>query len=244
MRFVDSHLHLGGDSEGVIASARATQTILVSCGVDRRTSKAGLDLSLSHPGEVVSFVGVHPSEALKERDAGWVARVLSKAAGVGEVGLDPKYSATGPKSGQRKAFRAQLEAAEAASKPVQVHSRGAVRECVDVLGTYTLPSVLMHWFEDEQRLGEVVGRGYMVSFGPSLLYSKRLQRMASSCEPSSVLTETDYPVVFEPLGKAMGPSLIPSVVFRLSELWGRSFEETRAQTLANATRHLGLGEKG
>jgi Tat protein secretion system quality control protein TatD with DNase activity len=68
--------------------------------------------------------------------------------------------------------------------------------------------------------------------------------MASRCEPGQVLSETDSPVAFEPLGGAHGPSLIPSVVFKLAELWRMSFEEAREIVCQNAYRFLGEAGKG
>jgi len=76
------------------------------------------------------------------------------------------------------------------------------------------------------------------------LYSKKLQRMAVRTSKDQVLTETDSPVPFGALGGVHGPSLVPSVVFKLSEVWGLGFEETRATLAGNAMRFLGLSEKG
>ena len=191
-----------------------------------------------------AFVGVHPSEALKTTDLSWLAQDLRRATGIGEIGLDPKYSEMGRGSPQMKTFLAQLEVAQAGSKPTQVHSRDAERECLDVLGGFALPSVLLHWFQGEGLLQDVVERGYYVSFGPSLLYSKKLQRMAMGSPHGQVLVETDSPVPFGPLGGVHGPSLVPSVVFKLSELWGQGFEETRGVVTVNSMRFLGLREKG
>jgi TatD DNase family protein len=244
VRFVDSHLHLDSPAApGEVSLAEATDTLLLACGVDRKTSDLAISYASSH-GLVKPFVGVHPSEALKERGLKWFDSSVVKAAGIGEIGLDPKYSSVGPRSAQRKAFTLQLEVAQAQSKPVQVHSRGAEKLCLQFLGEFNLGSVLMHWFEDEERLVEVVGRGYFVSFGPALLYSKRLQRMAARCDPSRILTETDSPVPYSPLGGVRGPSLIPSVVFRLSEVLKMPFDETRELTVRNGLAFLGPGEKG
>ena len=191
-----------------------------------------------------AFIGVHPSEAPKETDLEWMAQSLPRASGIGEIGLDPRYSEKGPGSAQLSTFLAQLEMAQAADKPVKVHSRDAERECLDALGSFALGRVLMHWFQGEGLVGEVSERGYFMSYGPSLLYSKKLQRMARRSPRDQVLTETDFPVAFGPIGGGHGPSLLPSVVFKLSELWGEAFEDARATVAANSMRFLGLSEKG
>jgi len=217
--------------------------LLLACGVDRETSEACLRLAAGQHA-LKPFAGIHPSEALKEGGLGWFQRALEKAAGVGEIGLDPKYSAIDAGSAQRKIFLAQLRAAEKWRKPIQVHSRGAESECLDVLKGFSLKSVLMHWFQAEEILPKVTEAGYFVSFGPSLTYSKRLQRMAARCDPRLVVSETDSPVSYGPLGGVHGPHLVPSVVFKLGEVWGRTFEEARIITAQNALRFLGAAEKG
>ena len=244
MRFVDSHLHLTGEeAEAVVTLGSATGILLVSCGTDRLTSQWSIDLGRLHPEQVKAFVGVHPSEA-KSEDLGWLEGALQEAAGLGEVGLDPLYSPVGQKSAQMRVFMKQLEAAQKHAKPVQVHSRGAEAAALDILGTFRLKSVLMHWLESEERLPAALGRGYFVSFGPAVLYSKKLQRMAKKAPPDQVLTETDFPVAYGPLQGAKGPALVPSVVLKLAGLWGVSFDDARAAVAAGTMRYLGLGEKG
>jgi TatD DNase family protein len=244
VRFVDSHLHLAEqDLPTLMPLSVANQTLLVTCGVDRKTSREALRLAEMYPGQVVAFVGVHPSEATKTEGIGWLRRALAKAAGLGEVGLDPTYSSAGPRGGQMKVILEELEVARRMRKPVQLHSRGAEAAALDVLGGFELPAVLMHWLESEQALPRALERGYYISYGPALLYSKRLQRMAARSPPGQVLTETDSPVPYRPLG-AKGPSLVPSVVFRLAELWGIRFDEAREVLLANSLRFLNLSEKG
>lgn len=245
MRFCDSHLHLYAQTRpGEVAEfAEWNETLLLSCGVDEATSQQTLRLARSFPKVVIPFVGVHPSEAEKEPDLGWLPSALSEAIGLGEVGLDPKYSDIGNASAQKMAFEAQLDAAEKARKPVQIHSREAESEVLGLLGCYRLPSVLMHWFEGEAHIEALRDRGYFVSLGPSLTYSKKFKRIAASFDREWILTETDWPVSYGPLEGANGPSLIPSVVFELSRIWKEPFEEARKQSVSNAQSYL-MGGKG
>ena len=246
MRFIDSHVHLSDykDPRQLIALSRANGTLLLSAGIDKDTSGRTLDLAKGDPDVVRAFVGVHPSEVRDEPDLIWMEAALRSASGVGEIGLDPKYSAAGPNSSQMKAYVAQLAAAEKSGKPVQVHSRGAEKACLDTLAGFRLKSVLMHWFQGEALLGALHDRAYLMSFGPALIYSKRLQKMAASLDPKLVLSETDGPVAFEALGGGKGPPLIPSVVFALSRAWKVSFEDARKVVIQNGLRFLGARGKG
>ncbi|MDA4121156.1 MAG: TatD family hydrolase [Thaumarchaeota archaeon] len=246
VRFIDSHLHISEyeEPEGLLAYALHTDTTLLSSGVDKDSSQTTLMVARETLGSVRAFVGTHPSEAEKEPDLSWFGPSLSQAAGTGEIGLDPKYSSIEPGSTQSRVFETQLTHAENAQKPIQVHSRGAEKRCLEVLSGFRLGSVLMHWFQSAELIKEVSERGYFVSFGPALLYSKKLQSMAVSVDRSLVLTETDAPVPFAPLGGARGSSLIPSVVFALAGLWRASFEEARVAVCENGRRYLGEPEKG
>lgn len=228
----------------LLSLSAANDTLLVTCGTDRLTSELALTLARSHPGRVRAFVGVHPSEAEKQDSLLWLARALSGATGLGEVGLDPAYSSAGSEGVQMRVLLSQLELAQKLRKPVQVHSRGAEKSVIEALGGFRLRGVLMHWLENEEVLPDALGRGYFVSFGPAVLYTKRLQRMAARCPSDQVVAETDSPVAYRPLGGASGPSLIPSVAFKLADFWGVSFEEARAAVAGNAMRFLGVSEKG
>ena len=245
MRFIDSHVHLCEYREHIpsLNLARSTETMLLSSSIDRASSIATLEIARGEPSLVKAFLGVHPSEAEAGDDLEWFAGALFEATGAGELGLDPKYSEVSPKSLQMTTFVRQLEVVEKAGKPVQVHSRGAERECFEVLSSYGVKPVLLHWFQGEAELREADDRGYFVSFGPALLQSKRLERMASSLDPSRVLTESDGPVAFRPLGGAGGPSLIPTVVFKLARLWKLTFSEAEQRLLRNGLGYLGISGK-
>jgi TatD DNase family protein len=204
---------------------------------------ATLEIARSEPSLVKAFLGVHPSEAEAGDDLEWFEEALHEATGAGELGLDPKYSEVSPKSMQMTTFLKQLETVEGTGKPVQVHSRGAEKECLDVLSSYGAKPVLLHWFQGEAELKEADDRGYFVSFGPALLQSKKLQRMASNLDPAHLLAESDGPVTFAGLGGAGGSSLIPTVVFKLAELWKLAFSEAEQRLLRNSLGYLDISGK-
>ena len=239
---LDAHVHLPAypDPAEVVASARMKGIGLVSVTVSAGEAAANFRLREQNPSTVRCFIGVHPSEALsKNADLDQLSSLWEDADGVGEVGLDPKYSGISSGSPQMELFKAQVEVADRLKKPLQVHSRGAEEECLDVLEGYSLPCLLMHWFEGEDSVARVIShRGGFVSFGPAVLYSKKLLRIAKRCPPEIVLAESDGPVAFAALGGAEGPGLIPSVAFKLAEVWGKSFDDAVIQLSLNQKRFL------
>jgi len=239
----DAHVHLPAYAEPgeVVAGACLRGMRLVSVSVSPAEAAPNLRLRDNNPDAVKCFIGVHPSEAastpvgLDELSPLWEA-----ADGVGEVGLDPKYSEVSARSAQMGLFKAQVEVAARLKKPLQVHSRDAEETCLDVLDGYSLGPLLMHWFEGEELLERVLSRQRtFVSFGPAILYSKKLLRIAKRCPPEAVLAESDGPVAFAALGGAGGPGLVPSVAFRLAELWGKSLDEAFLQLSLNSKGYLG-----
>ena len=245
MRFIDSHVHLCEyrDHLPILSLARYSGIMLLSSGVNRASSLATLEIARSEPSLVKAFLGVHPSEAEAGDALEWFEGVLRGATGAGELGLDPRYSEVSSKSPQMTTFAKQLEIVERAGKPVQVHSRGAGKECLEVLSSYGAKPVLLHWFQGETELREADDRGYFASFGPALLQSKKLQRMASSLDPTHVLAESDGPVTFADFGGAGGSSLIPTVVFKLAELWKLTFLEAEERLLRNGLSYLNISGK-
>jgi TatD DNase family protein len=245
VRFVDSHLHLAEyeNRDRIVAYALSSETLLLSAAVGKDSSVSNLEQSKIYPGTVRAFVGVHPSEVSDGISLEWMPEAVAEAAGVGETGLDPKYSEVSDDSVQMKFFLAQLRLAEEQGKPVQVHSRGAERTCAEKLASFGLRKVLLHWFEGEEIASLMADRGYFVSFGPALLYSKKLSRIATEYPEDLVLTETDGPVEYTPLGGVCGPFLIPSVVFRLAELRKKRFDEMAELVLTNSLSFLGEERK-
>jgi TatD DNase family protein len=239
----DAHVHLPAyqDPDAVVEGAARRGMRLVSVTVSPAEARANVRLRSAHPSVVRAFVGVHPSEAaatplaLEE-----LAPLWEGADGVGEVGLDPRYSGVSAGSAQASLFEGQVDAASRFEKPLEVHSRGAEGPCLDVLERYSPRSLLMHWFEGEELLDRALSlpRSF-VSFGPALLYSRKLQRMARRAPPEAVLVESDGPVPFAALGGPEGPGLVPSVAFKLAELWGKGLEEAFARLSLNAERFLG-----
>ncbi|MBI3115966.1 MAG: TatD family hydrolase [Thaumarchaeota archaeon] len=241
MCLIDAHLHLSAmnGAEETVAMSRALGMKLFSTSTDQVDTISNLRLRDAHPETVSCFAGVHPSKVSITPFTEELIPLIERADGVGEVGLDPKYSEIETGSAQHRSLFAQLEACERKEKPVQVHSRGAERQVLDALTSFRVKSVLLHWFEGEVFLSEASSSGYFISLGPALLYSRRLKRIAQRYPHELVLTESDAPVAYKPLGEsAMGPTLIPSVVFALAEVWGSDYGETESRTSENARRFI------
>jgi TatD DNase family protein len=242
MTLVDAHIHLPayGGQKAWLQGGGEGSTLLISCTVNASEAEENLRARSENPSRIRCFVGVHPSDATGERPSVGLAPFLDRCDGIGEIGLDEKYSVTSEGSIQMDAFLDQLRVAEELGKPVQVHSRGSEMRCLEILGTFNLKAVLMHWFEGEGLISEVVSRGYFVSVGPALLYSKKIRRIAGTVPADSLLTESDGPVAYGPLGGASGPFLIASVLYGLAEVRRGRYDDLEKTVEENAKRFLGV----
>ncbi len=75
----------------------------------------------------------------------------------------------------------------------------------------------------------------MVSVGPAVLYSKKIEDIARNVELNSILTETDGPVkYYGPFkGRETKPSFVLEVVQKLAEIRSQSVETVRESICNN-----------
>jgi len=150
---------------------------------------------------------------------------------IGEIGLDGQYPQDDAKREQQRAvFLFFLTLAERKGLPVMIHSRLAIDEILGILPSFRLVRVLLHWYSGpSENLPLIKDRGYLISVGPSILYSKRAAEIARQADHSIILTETDGPVSFYgPFkGKTTRPSFVIDVVNKLAEIKNKTVEEIR-----------------
>ena len=249
MKFVDAHIHLSdeeyvGHIDEVLAEAKSSSVVaLVSNSMDLKTCVGNLELAEQHPEMVYAALGVHPwsVKGLKEDELHQV-KELSLAqrenrafVAVGEIGLDSKYTAI--LNEQVTVFDSMLRLAEKLSRPVIIHSRGTTVQIVDMLPSYRLKKVLLHWFSNPiSALAKAVERGYYITEGPPAVYSNGIRDVVKRVPLTNLLTETDGPVRFfkAPFeGKRTTPAFIPTVIRTFAKIKNRGIEEVAEQMLRN-----------
>jgi len=249
MRFVDAHIHLSDEEYAgrvgeVLTEAKNSGVVaLVSNSMNLKTCQGTLELAEQHAGMVYAALGIHPwtVKNLKEDELDQVLQLISAQRGnraivaLGEIGLDSKYTEIWDK--QVKVFDLMLHLAEKLGLPAIIHSRGATVQIVDMLPSYKLKKVLMHWFSSPiSALGRAVERGYYISEGPPAVYSNGIRDVVKRVPLINLLTETDGPVRFfkEPFeGKRTTPAFIPNVVAAFAEIKNMNAEEVAEQILEN-----------
>jgi TatD DNase family protein len=248
----DSHAHLDDDRlQPLVVNLQNWKDrpiIIVSNSVDYVSSLRNIQLATKLES-FYPFIGIHP-EVFARAEAKFdktsvdssvekLKSLLPLASGIGEIGLDPKY---GSPREQEYLLEKMLSLAESLSLPVTLHNRDTVSQIIEILKSYSIKGKIMfHWFAgSDSELHAIQDRGMYISFGPSILFSKRLARLFGSSDPEFILSETDAPTPFSFLKVGCGnPYLIASVVFEMSLITKVSFEEMRETLEKNTRSYLG-----
>ncbi len=249
MKFIDAHIHLSdaeyiGRVDELIEDAKtAGITALVTNSMDLKTCINDMQLAEKYPGYVYPALGIHPwnVKMLKENELQETINFISeqtqknKVLAIGEIGLDYKYEAIWKE--QMTVFDAMLHLAEKSSLPVIIHSRGTTDKIVDMLPSYNLKRVLLHWFSYPMNaLFKAMNHGYFITEGPPLSYSNGIREVVLNTPITNLLTETDGPVTYwkRPFnGQLTKPSFIRTVVESVAGIKKIRVEEAAEQIVRN-----------
>jgi len=119
-------------------------------------------------------------------------------------------------------FDKMLHLAEKLDLPVIIHSRGTTDKVIDLLPSYRVKRVLLHWFSYPlSALDRAMDRGYFITEGPPAVYSSGIREVIEKVTLTQFLTETDGPVTYykRPFkGQLTKPSFIRNVVEAVAEI--------------------------
>jgi TatD DNase family protein len=234
MKLVDAHIHLSdadysGCVDEIVQEAKALSVVtLVSNSMDLKTSIGSLELAERFPSMVYAAVGIHPWTVNDLTDDQFQETIdfISKKAkskglvAIGEIGLDFKYMNIWDR--QLKVFDSMLHLAEKLVLPVIIHSRGTTAQIVDMLPSYSVKKVLLHWFSNPiSALTKAVDHGFYISEGAPVVFSNGIRDVVKKVPMENLLTETDGPVrFFRPpfQGKRTTSAFIPTIVKAIAEV--------------------------
>ena len=249
---IDTHAHLDAyeDASGVVERAReagVTRLVAVGSGID--SCRSTLEICEREEG-VFAALGLHPHQAGEsgEAELGELRRLLEhpKAVAVGETGLD-HYRDYAPRDRQERLFRAQIELAAEAGKPLVVHSRAAEAETVDALREVPADvPVVLHCFSSSTLLEPALEHGWYVSFAGNVTYPKapELRWAAARVPVERLLAETDSPYLAPQAvrGRQNEPANVVHTLAVLAEARQDDPSELERAIEANAAAAFGLPE--
>ncbi len=205
----DSHCHLDMiDMAVAVALARAAAagvSRVVTVGCDVPSSRWAADCAAAFPS-VSAAVAIHPNETAAAADTAAdrdvvlaeIARLaaLPQVRAVGETGLDYYRDNASPQV-QRDWFRAHIEIAKQAGKPLMIHDRDAHEDVLAILAADGAPEqVIFHCYSGDAELAErCVAAGYVLSFAGTVTFGNAaaLRESAAVTPAELILAETDAP---------------------------------------------------
>jgi TatD DNase family protein len=266
MGLIDTHTHLesfarAGTLDATLARAReAGLEAMITIGTSPDDWTLYRQLAEKNPGFVHYSVGLHPC-AVDARWADAVGQIESfggegggpTPVALGEIGLDrfhlPKDPAEAERifAWQRAAFAAQLVMGKNLSCPLVIHSRGAFRECVEMIDASGVDwtKVVFHCFtEGEPEMRELMQRGGRGSFTGILTYknAEALRAAAKLQGLDRCMIETDAPYL-TPVphrGKPNEPAFLRHTAEFAAGLFGVAHEQLAKVTTANARKFFAL----
>ena len=246
----DAHIHLS-DTEyendiPLILNSMKKLCIKACCvSMDYTSSKKTLELGKKSE-YVLPFIGIHPEKAQNNTES--IFKLIDenngKISGIGEIGLDSTYTNSDEEfQKQEEVFKTQLSYAEKFGKPVSIHSRKTLDQILEILPSYKIPSVLLHWFDgSKKQMQKAMDLQCYVSFGPVMVYSQDKQVLLSKANKDRILVETDGPVRFSRCfeNKTAQIDFIPSIVFCASKVLHMNYDELCNVIEQNSQRYLVL----
>ena len=244
----DAHIHLS-DAEyehdiPLILNCMKKLCIKACCvSMDYSSSKKTLELG-NQSDLILPFIGVHPEKAQDDTESVFnlIDENSEKISGIGEIGLDNTYTNSDEEFGkQEEVFKTQLSYAEKFGKPVSIHSRKTLDQILEILPSYKVPSVLLHWFDgSKKQLQKAMDLECYVSFGPVMVYSQDKQVLLSKADKDKILVETDGPVRFSRCfeNRTAQIDFIPSIVFCASKVLHTNYDELCNVIEQNSQRYL------
>jgi len=246
----DAHIHLS-DTEyehdiPLILNCMKRLCIKACCvSMDYTSSKKTLELG-KQSNFILPFIGVHPEKAQDGVESTFklIDENNETISGIGEIGLDTTYTNSDKEfQKQEEVFKTQLSYAEKFGKPVSIHSRKTLDQILEILPSYKIPSVLLHWFDgSKKQMQKAMDLQCYVSFGPVMVYSQDKQVLLSKANKDRILVETDGPVRFSRCfeNKTAQIDFIPSIVFCASKVLHMNYDELCNIIEQNSQRYLVL----
>jgi TatD DNase family protein len=243
---VDAHTHLDRYDlvgEGALESALEEITqhgiLTISNSMDLASFERNLEIAGGCDLVLPTF-GVHPWNATEYAGSLETTEAAIESSPIlGEIGLDHYFvEDTSTYTDQRKVFEFFLAAAREQGKIVNLHTKGAEAEVLELLQRYDIPRAIVHWYSGP--LGvfrEMASRGVFFTVGVEVLHSERIRKIAREIPSAQLLTETDNPGGPEWLTGTPGmPALVEHVVQALAEVRESTPEEIRQTVWSNLMR--------
>jgi TatD DNase family protein len=254
---IDTHAHLSKRlcdvPDEVIKRLKNEKIKVILAASNIIDSKENIELAKDNSGLFWPAIGIHPQDTDPKLNISIddqinlldnMVRINSDViVAIGECGLD--YSPAPPGENERSKkeqeilFRGQIALALKHKLPLIIHARKAVDETVEILKDYkNLKGVFHCYAGGKKRIEKIINLGKEWYFGidGNLTYEDGLSEVVKSIPYDRLLLETDSPFLTpEPMrGQVNNPTNVKFIYQKVSEIWGKSLNETEKIIDGNA----------
>jgi TatD DNase family protein len=247
---VDTHAHLCDASfredlsEVLKRAQRAGVAAIVAVTETREEIVATLEIAERFSDLVRPAAGLFPTildrgEALRVEEL--IRKHRNRLIAIGEVGLDHwKVQDPSQREIQLEIFRRLVDLGIELELPLNVHSRSAGRQTIEVLLERGAKLVQMHAFDGRaSKALPGVEAGYFFSVPPSVVRSIQKQKLVRRLPLACLLLETDSPVLGVDPKKRNEPAEVSVPLRAIAELKEISEDEAREVISDNTVRLYG-----
>ncbi len=253
---INTHSHVNmlekTDIDTAISNAQNARIIII---VPSSTSKDIFDVDkfIRKYDDVFGYVGVFPEEVrdFSEKTLSDMENIIKnnkKIIGIGEIGLD-YYWDKSFKELQKEVFIKQIEFANQMNLPLNIHSREAHQDTLEILKKYNKNSTaILHCFSGSLEFAkECIKEGIYIALGGVVTFKNAIKakEVAANIPLEYLLLETDDPYL-APVpyrGKENQPLYVTYVARAIAELRNTTADEIAEITTKNAERIFNFNAK-
>lgn len=203
--------------------------------------------------DIYGYVGVFPEEVkdFTDKTLSDMEKLIKnnkKIIGIGEVGLD-YYWDKSFKELQKEVFIKQIEFANQMNLPLNIHSREAHLDTLEILKKYNKNSTaILHCYSGSLEFAkECIKEGIYIALGGVVTFKNALKakEVAANIPLEYLLLETDDPYL-APVpyrGKENQPLYVTYVAQAIADLRNTTVDEIAKSTTANAERIFNFNAK-
>ena len=247
MSWIDVHTHLNmleaSPEEALRAAAEQNVKHVITIGTCPDDLPVVLALAQKFTPWVACTLGIHPHEAalFSPEVEQWIRTNAPRpeVVAIGETGLDYYYNQA-PADIQRQTFRAQMQIAEDLGLPVEIHTRDAEPDTMQVLSEYKdRVRGLLHCFTGTWEMAKFgLDHGFNISISGVVTFKNAdaLREVVKKVPLDRLHVETDAPFL-APVphrGKKNQPAWVVHTAALVASLKGVTLEELESATRKNA----------
>ncbi len=246
IQWFDTHCHIDKlklTPEAVLERAQAVGVQkMITIGTEPEDLPVVLALSERFPEQVYCTLGIHPHEGVRwsQESADFILANASRpnVVALGEMGLDYYYNHS-EKQAQLDSFAAQLDLAVQLQLPVEIHTRDAEADTIDILNQYRgRVKGLIHCFTGTSWLAEkALDLGFNISISGVATFksAQDLRETIKKIPLDRIHIETDSPFL-APIphrGKENEPAFVVHTAQVVADLKSVSLQQLSQQLRKN-----------